>query len=531
MLRRRGAFALSLLPLCGVAACAGIIGDFTKGDEVPDASGVDGAPFNPTDGASSGNLPDVVTTNDGPSPQGTGDAGDAGEAGPAEAGPPSLLTCAFQVGGTVTLANFQRQSSDTPDELFFLGPTGSTQTAYIVIPGGGGFGNNQGGDVFKYPADQGSPNVIHISAPPGQIYDAHRTPDGIVLLSVDYSLPGHNQLVVWKLSEGVTDAGVPVWQRIPVGPLDPIPANTCRQIATFLVVNSATDDYIAALSYNPSPSGCSGAFDPPLLFAVRTGGAPDGGGSAPLVQWDVPQVDGGTQQLDFARDGIVRDPTSSKVYLFADPSGNGPPADVGPIVFTSPDTLPEGGATAQPTNLGNISFASGLGFVYSPNNGAIDVGFLGGDLTLNNPGLFVGQALPGNVATRPVSSYPEYVVTSVEALPVDKGRSHWHSFNGSEDLLLVGRNDIKGGNGINVFWFDEFGNLRVRQAATDGGVDHSALLQNHTIIGADITFDGPPVGSPPVLGNLLIAVTESTGVDGGVTSYSLTQYHTTCTPP
>jgi hypothetical protein len=39
------------------------------------------------------------------------------------------------------------------------------------------------------------------------------------------------------------------------------------------------------------------------------------------------------------------------------------------------------------------------------------------------------------------------------------------------------------------------------------------------------------VGTPPFFGELLIAITEQTGSDGGANLYSLTQYRTTCTPP
>lgn len=507
---RRRALVSVLLLLGGASACASIVGDFTKGEEAPDGSGGDAS------------LPDGATA-DGSSPS------DAGRDG---AAPPAVLTCKFQPGSVLQLASFARPSQDVPDNIFLLGPTPTNGTAYVVVPGGGTM-SNQGGDVFRYAANQTSPNVLDIPAPPGQIYAAHRTADGIVLLSMDQNIPGnpgHSQLVVFKLSESVTDGGIPVWQRIPIGPMDPIQGNTCRQLATFLVVDSLKDDYIVALSYNPAPSGCAGNIDPPLLFVARTGA---NGGPATFVKWDVPQLDGGTATLDFQRDSIVLDPGTEKVYLFADPSGGGPTQGVGPIVFSSPSSIPPGGATAQRMNLGSGSnFAGGLGYISSPSLGGIDVGILGGDLALVAPSLFVGNAPANEVATLPISSaYQTTVVDNIESLPVDKGRSHWHAFSGGENLLLIGRNDLKGGNGVNVYWFDNAGNLRVRQAATDAGPEHSALLQDHVVVGADVTFNGPPVGSPPILGDLLIAVTEQTATDGGVHWFSLTQYHTTCTPP
>jgi hypothetical protein len=179
------------------------------------------------------------------------------------------------------------------------------------------------------------------------------------------------------------------------------------------------------------------------------------------------------------------------------------------------------------------SFASGLGYIYSPTSGNIDVGVFGADLSLALPSFFVGGVPGASVAARPISAatYRQTATTGVEALPVDKGRSHWHAFPGGEHLLAIGRNDLKGGNGVNVYWFDQAGNPRAVQAATDGGPGHSALLQNHVVIGADVTFNGPPTGSPAVVGNLLIAVTEQTGSDAGVSFFSLTQYNSTCTPP
>jgi hypothetical protein len=529
---RRGSFVLSILLVWGAAACATIIGDFTKGDEPPDASTGDGSRSDapPVEGTSSGNPSDATSPTDVTQPPPSGDAGDAGDASDGARPPPPLLTCSFQPGSTALIANFARQANNTPDEIYFLGPAGTNQTAYIVVPGSPDFNTFQGADVYRYTTNQSSPNAIDIPAPQGQIYDAHRTSDGIVILAMNYGFDGHNQLVVYKLSQAVTDGGIPVWQTIPIGPQDPVPPNSCRQVASFLVVNSQTDDYIAALSYNPSPLGCSGDFGPPVLFVTRTGTAPDGGGSAPLVQFDVP-LDGGST-LDIARDGIVLDPGTSKIYVFADPGGGSGPADgIGPIVFSSPDTLPAGGSTAKAMNLGTNSFASGMGYIYSPSTHNIDVGLLGGDLSLSAPSFFVGNAPSDSLATKSISSYPATVVTPVEALPVDKGRSHWHAFPSSgEHLLLIGRNDLKGGNGVNIFWFDQSGTARVRQAATDGGPDHSALLQNKVVVGADITFAGAPTGSPAVVGNLLIAVTEQTGSDGGVSFYSLTQYNTTCTP-
>jgi hypothetical protein len=516
-----------MLLLCGAAACASILGDYTKGDELTDGGGGD-ARNNPlADGSSSGDIGDSTSPTDAPSGSSSGDGGADADAAPR----PPVLTCSFQPNSTLLLANFQRASQNTPDEIYLLGPTATNQNAYVIVPGGP---NSQGADVYRYTASESSPSVLDIPSPPGQIYDAHRTPDGIVMLAMDYGgVAGHSQLVVFKLSESVTDAGIPVWQRIPIGPLDPVPFNTCRQIATFLVVDSTTDDYIAALSYNPAPSGCSGSFGPPVLFVARTGTAPDGGASAPLVQWDIPPADGGILALDFARDSIVLDPGSSKVYLFVDPSeGSGPVTGVGPIVFSSPATLPEGGATAQSMSLGGAPiFASGLGYISSPTLGGIDVGLLSGDLSLALPTLDVGNIPAASVATTPITSaYRANGVSGVEALPVDKGRSHWHAFSGGEHLLLIGRNDIKGGNGVNLYWFDQAGNVRVQQAATDGGPDHSALLQNHVVVGADVTFNGPPTGSPAVLGDLIIALTEQTDAGGGVNYYSLTQYHSLCTP-
>ncbi len=508
----RSKLVFSLLLLGGASACANILGDFTKGDETSDGGGGDASPID-------GSTADVMTGVDASSP---GDGG--GDGGSDAAGPP-LLTCTqdMTLGSTVVVANFARQSSDVPNTIFFLGPTQNNQLAYVIVPGG----NNQGGDAYRYNAGQTSPSVNDIPVPQGQIYDALRTADGVVVLSLDQS-GGHSQLVVYKLSESVTDAGLPYWRRIPIGGLDSVPNNGCRTIATFAVVDIATDDYIAALSYNTSPDNCSSYDSPPLLFAVRTGMAPEGGASATLAQWPVPQVDGGTLQLDFARDSFIVDPISHKIYLVADPSAGGAPTlGIGPLVFSSSDKVPEGGATAQPMSLTATSYAGELAVEYSPSTGKANAAFLGGDLAFKAPSLFVGSAATGAFPTTPIgpATYKQ-TGTHFEALPVDKGAAHWHNFtNGNENVLMVGRNDLKGGNGVNLYWFDSAGNLRAVQAASDAGAQ-SALFQSRGVVGVDVTFGGTP-GS---FGDLLFAITEQTSADAGFNSFSLTQYHSNCLP-
>jgi hypothetical protein len=502
----RGARLLLLLALGGAAACANILGDFTKGDEGPG-----GSDASPVDGASTGDA-------------GSSSRGDGGDAGDA-ARPPAVLTCSLQPSSDLLLGHLARPSD--ADELYFFGPTATSELAYVVVPGSAPGGNNHGADVFRYVAKESTPSIANIPIPPGQVYDAHRTPDGVAILAMDYGLTGHAQAVVYKLSEAVTDGGIPVWQRIPIGPQDPLPATTCHQSAALLVVDSATDDYIAAVTYNPGLAGCSGTSSPPELLVARTGAG------APVAKWDVPPLHDGAQRLDLQRDGIVLDPLTSRVHVFADQTGNGPIAGVGPFVFTSPATLPPGGGTARAVDPGSTTtFASGLGYIHSPSLGGIDVGMLGGDLTLSGPSIYVGRLTAEEIETHAVSTaYQQTTVSGVEALPVDKGRGRWHVFPGGEHLLLVGRNDLKGGSGVNVYWFDNAGNLRARQAATDAGAGHSALLQGHVVIGADVTFDGPPTGSPAVIGGLLIAATEPIGTDGGVKFFSLTQYNASCTPP
>jgi hypothetical protein len=194
------------------------------------------------------------------------------------------------------------------------------------------------------------------------------------------------------------------------------------------------------------------------------------------------------------------------------------------------DTVPEGGSTARQLGLGTgIDFAGQLAAEYGPVTGRANAAFLGGDIALASPALYVGNVPTATFSTTPISpaAYKPYVLGGIDALPVDKGRAHWNNFGGtfpSENVLMVGRNSFTGGNGVNFFWFDNNGNLRSQQAGSDAGT-RSALLQTHNVVGVDVTFDGPPTSG---FAGLFFAITEQVATDGGQSTYSLLQIHSQC---
>jgi hypothetical protein len=494
---RRGGLAGPLFVLLSLGACANLLGDFTKGDE--------------------------ATLGDSGSPS-SNDAAPPDSASPGtDAAPPPLLTCQFQTGSQVRVATLTLPEQDVPDDVFFLGPTARSRTGYVVVPGGGS--GTQSGRVFKYASDQTSPSVTEIPVPGSRIYGARRTQDGIVVLAIDRNIPaepGHSQLVILKLSETLTDGGIPVWQRFQIGPTDAVPPNTCRESATFAVLDNDRNDYFAAIGFNAGPSDCSTA-DPPKLWAARAGTAVDGGTIASFVEWPVPDT---IRFLELQRDGIVIDTSTAKVYVFADPGGGAPTPGVGPVVFSASDTSAR--ASSAPLPLGaDVGFAGGFGYRTSSTAGRANAAFLGGDIALSAPTFFVGNVPANELATTPIGTgYRKTAINGIEPLPVDKGRAHWLG----DHLLAIGRNDLKGGTGVNVYWFDQAGFLRAQQAASDAGT-HSALLQGHEVIGNDISFGSEPIGSPAAFGELLIVVTELVGTDAGTKSYSLTQYRLNCSPP
>jgi hypothetical protein len=366
--------------------------------------------------------------------------------------------------------------------------------------------------------------------------DAHQTPDGLVVLIQDYnSIPGHTQMVVEKLSEkALDDAGVPYFQRIPIGGLD-IPAqNNCRANATFAVVDSSKDDYVVAVGFNPQVGGNCNTLAPPVMYVARTGTAPDGGASAPWVQWDVPQIDGGTLTVQFARDSIAVDPVNHTIIVVADPV-DGPSLGHGPMVWTSPDRVPEGGAVGTVLPIApSLGLAGKVAYEYSPITHNVNAAFLGGDQALQTPAIFVGNQPTSTFPTTTIATppYATNTLSGIGAVPVDKGRAHWHNFAGSENVLLIGRaspNLQPGLTGLNFLWYDNTGAIRSVQADFDAGPGgkQSALLAGHTLIGVDVTFSGTPT---PGIAGLYFLTTENTGLDAGAgqTSYSLNYYQSTC---
>jgi hypothetical protein len=519
--------------VAGASACVDILGDFKEGpvlDGGPGGDAAAGMDASTADGMSNG-----ADGGDGSSP-GDGATIDA-EAGPTA---PPLLRCTQDgtIGATKVFPLLARPNNgDVPDRVYFAGPTTLSAYAYIVVPGGSGGGVSQAADVFRYQPSENGLDYVNLPVPSGQIYNVQRTADGIAVLTFDQNvpgLPGHNQLIVWKLSEAVLEGGYPVWQRIPIGQLDPQPNNgtACHTITAFQVVDATKDDYIAAFSYFPGTSNCTTIAGPPVLFMTRTtANQPDGG--SPWVQWTVPAVDAGDgtnapQTLDFGSDAIIFPPDAGTLFLVADPSGGQPIAGVGPLVWSGTAAIAPGVKGAPLPLQPGTSFAGKLAFEASPVTGKVNAIYLGGDLAALAPTFYAGSIDPAAFTTTNVGG-PAYKSTpiSFDSLPVDKGRAHWHNYaNGNEHVLLVGRNSLDNSYtvGANFFWFDSAGNMRGMQA-DDAGSTHAALFPTVQVIGADVTFGG----SPGIIGgDFLFAITEAAGSDAGTAVYSLTQYHVQC---
>ncbi len=438
-MRRLSTFAFSTIALFTLGGCGLILGSFT------------------TEGGGNGDAGKETSVNDG------SNDGPAVDGNPDAEPPPKLLNCSLD-GVSHKVLN---DPSVSPERVFVhvTGGNNNHRVGYVNI-------TNNRRRVNFIDMRQDATNQVPIAAPsftPASDHIAAAAYDGgFVVVGFD---SGTGILYASSLPDGAnamlaavtvaTQPAMPLGASIggfALAPVDPVNGIFFMALAVGSTQNGPYSLYAGTINVN-SPA------QPPPLQVVRT------------FNGKV-EIDSGATMVDRV---------GRKATMIIGTQGQAIDSQIFSVDFSQ--NVPTISPITNLLTTGQAHVISAFTAASVPAPGVNGAAFLEGDLSNQTiPFGYRVSMVPDNKTPGLGSADmgPLVKFDSLDDLAADKAQNEWRFFAGGAQLLITGRRTGTG-DGINMLWFDNTGNLRAKASGT------AALVTNEKVQSAWGTFRQPPV--------------------------------------